>query len=139
MEKPPKIALIYGYLICLVAIITLLIAIPSLVNSIIDLSDPIHANNSYSSARQASLASFENYKMDILTSPQKEGQSTVPGYIPDDQTLRAMYEAAKADKIQSALHIAHRTIIVFSLLTIISVVLFITHFKWMRNLSKTAI
>jgi len=59
-------------------------------------------------------------------------------YIPDEATIRAMYEAAREDKIQSATHIARRTVIVFTLLTIIAVVLFVIHFRWMRQISKAA-
>ncbi|SYZ74511.1 hypothetical protein TRIP_C90139 [Candidatus Zixiibacteriota bacterium] len=139
MEKPHRIAMIYGYAVCLVAIITLLIAIPNMVNSIIDLGDPIHSGGFYSPAKQPSLASFENYKMDVLSTPQSEGKTGVTAYVPDDQTLRAMYEAARDDKIASALHIARRTIVVFGLLTIISALLFIIHFRWMRTLSKAAL
>ncbi len=126
----------YGYAVCLVAIITLLISIPNMVNSIIDLVDPIYAGGYYSPGKQASLASLENYKMDILSAPQAEGKTGQGAYVPDDLTIRAMYEAAKSDKIASAIHIARRTIIVFGLLTLFSAVLFIIHFRWMRTLTK---
>ena len=43
MEKSFRVAQIYGYLVCLVAVITFLISITQLVNSMIDLTDPIHA------------------------------------------------------------------------------------------------
>ena len=138
MEKPHRIAIIYGYAVCLVAIITLLISVPNMVNSLFDLADPIHSGGYYSPGRQASMASFENYKMDVLSAPLGEGKTGTEAYVPDDQTLRAMYEAARADKIASALHIARRTIVVFGLLTVISVLLFIFHFRWIRALSKTA-
>lgn len=136
MEKSNRIPMIYGYSVCLVAIITLLISIPNMVNSIIDLFDPIHAGVPYSSRPSASLASFETYKMDILSQSLESNKAAQPGYIPDDQTLRAMFDAAKADRIASAVHIARRTIIVFGLLAVISIVLFIIHFRWMRSISR---
>jgi hypothetical protein len=96
MEKPQKMVQIYGYLICLVAVITILIGVSAFVSAIMDLGDPIHSGW----APPQSLASFDNYKMDILKSAPKEGEEARTAYIPDDQTLRAMYEAAKNDRIQ---------------------------------------
>jgi hypothetical protein len=136
MEKPYRVAQIYGYTVCLVAVITFLISVSTLVNAIMNLGDPLHAGTSYASQMAPSLASFENYKMDILRAPQKEGETQKATYIPDDQTLRTMYEAAKSDKIQFAQHEANRSIIVDSLLIIICVALFGTHWRWMRKLAR---
>jgi len=137
MEKSHRIAAqIYGYTVCLVVVITFLISVTSLVNAIIDLGDPLHAGSSFGAEKSLSLASFENYKMDILKSTQKEGETSKAAYIPDDQTLRAMFEAAKAEKIQSAKHQANRSIIVDSMLIVICLVLFGTHWMWMRKLAR---
>ncbi len=122
--------MIYGYAVCLVAVITFIICIAGLVNAVMNLSDPLHAERDYN--KSPSLASFDIYKMDILTSSDKEQTFT-----PDDQTLLAMYEAAKSDKIQSVKHRAIRDIMVNSLLIIICTVLFLTHWLWMRRLNKT--
>jgi hypothetical protein len=134
MEKPQRVAQIYGYMVCLVAVITFLICVTMLVNAIIDLGDPLHSG--WTASGSPSLASFHNYKMDILKSSQKEGESAKAAYVPDDQTLQAMYEAAKDDKIQSARHEANRSIIVSGLLIVICIVLAWTHWRWMRKLSK---
>ena len=124
MEKPNRIAVIYGYAVCLVTVITVLISVTAIVTAIIDLSDPIHAWGQ----RGPSLASFENYKMDTLKS-QKES-----AYVPDDQTIRNMYEAAKTDRIQSVRHRSHRSIITSGLLTLICIALFGTHWRWLNRL-----
>jgi hypothetical protein len=134
MEKPQRMPQIYGYLVCLVAVITVLICASTLVYSIIDLGDPVHAG--YIAPGTPSLASFDNYKMDILKTVPKESESAKTAYIPDDQTLRAMYEAAKNDKIQFIRHEANRTIVIGSILIVICIVLFVTHWRWMRKLVK---
>ena len=135
MEKSQIIAKIYGYLVCLVAVITFLICITILFNAIIDHSDPMHADrNSYGTS--ATLVSFDTYKMDILKDTKTEGDSTKPSYMPDDKTLHTMYEAARNDKIQSTLHGINRNIVVDSLLIVICVILFSTHWFWMRKLAK---
>ena len=130
MEKSQTIgAQIYGYTVCLVAVITFLLSITAFVNAVIDLGDPLHAGWPGS----ASLASFDNYKMDMLKSSQKGDESAKSSYVPNDQTLRSMYEAAKTDKIQSVKHQSNKSMILSSILIIICFVLFITHWRWMRK------
>jgi hypothetical protein len=137
MEKTQKVgSQIYAYSVCIVAVITFLISVTTLVNAIIDLQDPIHV---FGWGGGPSLASYENYKMDILKSSQKGDESSQTSYVPDDQTLRAMYEAAKADKIQSIKHQSDKSIIVGSLLIIICVILFVTHWRWVRKLNKLVV
>ena len=130
MEKQSKIPMIYGYAVCLVTVITVIISVASFVNAVIDLGDPLYAERNYNKA--PSLASFDNYKMDIYSSSDKE-----KAFAPDDETLSAMYEAAKADKIHSVKHRANRTMIVNGLLIILCIVFFAFHWRWMRKLSKS--
>ncbi len=134
MEKTHRIAQIYGYLVCLVAIITVLISVTALVSAILDLSDPLHAG--WTPPGTASLASFDNYRADILKSAPKEAEAAKAGYVPDEQTLRAMYDAARNDKIQSVRHESNCTIIISTITIVICVVLFAAHWRWVKKLAK---
>ncbi len=134
MEKPHRnSSQVYGYTICLVAVITFLIAAVQLVNAAMDLSDPLHSSR-WGGYASVSLASYENYKMDMLKSPQRPGEEAkVASYIPDDKTMRAMYEAAKTDRIQSVKHQSYRSLLTSSLLIAICVILFVTHWRLARR------
>jgi hypothetical protein len=134
MEKPQRMPQIYGYLVCLVAVITFLICASTLIYAIIDLGDPLHAG--FTPAGAPSLASYENYKMDILRSVPKDAESAKAGYLPDDQTLRAMYESAKDYKIQNNRHDSYRTIVIDGILMVLCIVLFASHWKWLRKLAR---
>jgi hypothetical protein len=136
MEKSQKvIAQIYGYTICLVAVITLLVTINSFVNALFDLQDPLHAASASFRYQEANLSSFESYKMDVLKSPQRGGNAVKENpYIPDDKTLNVMYEAARADKIQSVRHSAHQSLTLSPLLIVICSILFVTHWRWMKKI-----
>jgi hypothetical protein len=136
MEKQQRIAQLYGYAVCLVAVITFLISTASVVGAIFDLSDPLHATGFGFGVREPSLASFENYKVDVLKSTQQEKQLSAPAYVPDDQTLHAMYEAAKTERIQTVSLRARRTITVSSLLILVCIALFTTHWTWLRRLAR---
>ena len=131
-EKSQKIQMIYGYAVCIVAVITFLISVTSVVYSLIDLTDPINAHRTYGKDAP-SLASYDNYKIDIIKSLDPKHDVDL-----DDTTLKSMYESAKSDAIAKVKHSAYRTIIVNSLLLLVCIVLFTTHFIWMRKLSKAA-
>jgi len=137
MEKPHRMAQIYGYTVCLVAVIAFIICVAQIVTSIIDMGDPLHAQGIFVMAGTPSLASFENYKMDILKNSKNDEQKTGSNWTPDDQTLRSMYQAARNDRINQANHISFRSIITNGLIILISIILFTFHWLWMRRLSKT--
>ncbi len=127
MEKQNKVRRIYGYAVAIIAIIVFIINIASLIYALLDLSDPLHAGREPS---DTSLVSFESYKLDALKGLREDVQ------VPDDQTLRAMYEAAKNDVIQSVQFHSKRSMTVSGLLIVISIILFTTHLIWMRKLAK---
>lgn len=120
MEKKRKVIQVYAIIVCIVAIITFIICTAVLVSAIIDRGDPI-----YSGGSKADLSSFLNYKMEVMKSIGKD-----QAYIPDDQTINRMYEAAKEEKINKTLHQAKSDIIVCGLLIIFCIILFFTHW-WM--------
>ena len=135
MEKSTRIiAQTYGYAICLVAVITLLISTTGLITAIIDLGDPIHAG--FTPAGSPSLVSYENYKLDVMRSTQKGTETSTASYVPTEETLKSMYEAARNDKILSSKHQSHKFILINGFLIVISVALFLVHWNWMKRMAK---
>lgn len=132
MEKPHRIAQIYGYSVCLASVITFLISLSSLVGALVDLSDPLHAEWGWG----RNLESFEAYKVDVLSSLQGREHSSTPVFVPDDQTIRTMYEAAKANRIQLVRFRVARSLTVNTLLLVASIGLFVAHWVWMGKLSR---
>lgn len=124
--------MIYGYAVCIVAVITFLISVTSVVYALMDLTDPINAYRTYNKD-VPSLASYDNYKMDIIKSLDPAHDVDL-----DDTTLKSMYEAARNDAIAKVKHDAYRSVIVNSLVLLITILLFSTHWIWMRKLSKKA-
>jgi hypothetical protein len=137
MEKSTRIAAqVYGYAICLVTVITFLISTAGLITAIIDLGDPIHAG--FVPQGSPSLASYENYKLDVMRSSQKGTETGTESYVPTEETLKSMYEAARNDRIQSSKHGANKSIMINSFLIAICIVLFFVHWVWMRRMAKSA-
>ncbi len=134
MEKSQRIITqVYGYTICLVAIITFLLSTISLVNAIIDLSDPLHS--SFNGGGSQNVISYENFKMDILKSSANSTDIKSNTYIPEEKMLHSMYESAKADKLKSIYHQSYKSILISSLLVLLSLVLFLIHWRIARKVN----
>lgn len=129
-EKSQKIQMVYGYVVCIVVVITFLISITSMVYALMDLTDPLNAHRTYGKDAP-SLASFDNYKIDIIKSLDPAHEISL-----EDATLQSMYTAAKDDAIAKVVHNSYRSIIVNGLVLFICIILFLTHWMWMRKLSK---
>jgi hypothetical protein len=126
MEKKRNIIQVYAIIVNVVAVITFIIAATSFISAIIDRSDPLYGGYS-----QVDLSSFEKYKMDVLKSTTKED-----AYIPGDDDIRDMYDAAKADMINKVMHQSFRTMVVSGVVIAIAIILFGTHWWIARKYDK---
>lgn len=133
MAKIHIVAQIYGYAVCLVTVLTFLFSVPSLLESSIDLTDIQHSKN-YNS----NYSSFESYKVhvikDMTTSYECDQEiKAKAAKLPDDQTLMRMYESEKDDSYKNAFHRTKRTLIEKVFFMLLSALLFIFHWKWVRK------
>lgn len=117
-----KATQIYGYVVCVVCIITFLITLSSLISAIIDKSDPMRSTFQ----AELNMSSFESYKVDAM-----KAISTDAAYIPADAELHTMYSAAIEDLLARRNHMISRNITVSSIILVISIILFFIHWKWM--------
>jgi hypothetical protein len=96
--------------LCVVSVIALLVSVGSLAGALLEWTDPLHAGE-LQGYPPRSLASFETYKMDVLNPPYGGPQTEAPRYVPDDETLRRKFEAARLDRIQSITARIRRTVL----------------------------
>lgn len=122
-----KAAQIYGYVVCVVAVITFIIAVASITTAIINMNAPLYSGFQ----QENSLASFENYKVDAMQNITKDA-----AYVPTDAELRTMYESALSDATAMRSHQIKRNLIVNSILLLVSLVLFFVHMKWMVRINR---
>lgn len=140
MEKTRIVPAIYGYAVCLIAVIVMLVSVSSVVNAIINLQDPIRANTmSFGFGPSANLSSFEAYKIDILTGRSNPVTTqTTPVYTPTDAELKVAYDTAKEDRIATVKQDATRSIINSIVMLIVAGVLFKTHWGWVTGMKSNA-
>ena len=125
MERKRNIIQVYSIVVNVIAIITFLIASTSFIGALIDRNDPIYGGYS-----QVDVSSFEKYKMDVMKSTTEDG-----AYIPTDEEIRTMFEAAKADKINKVMHESFKTMLVSGIIIGVCVIMFAVHWMLMKKQS----
>jgi hypothetical protein len=129
-----KVVHFYGYSVCLIAVVSFLVSVSALAGAVVEWSDPLHSID-VTGYPQRSLASFDTYKMDLLNPPYGGPQSNAPRYVPDDDTLRRMYDAAMADRIRSVRLRLRRALVGDGLIALLAAGLFVGHWNWVRRVA----
>jgi hypothetical protein len=147
-----RIAQAYGYAVCFITVIVMLIAIKSVVDSAFDLSDPIRAQSNRFGPDTPSLTSFELYKIQskrssVVSSSDGAVMATRGGVVPvptttttkaaadtvSDAELRRRYDAEREAVIGNTRFTATRSLVGNLLLIILAAVLFVVHWRWLKR------
>jgi hypothetical protein len=132
-----RVAQAYGYAVCFITVITMLIGIKSVVDAAFDLSDPIRAEGSGFGMLGRPLTNFELYKMEARRVPQlrpSPGGVARPGVDTlSDADLRKLYDAERDQTIGNAKFRAIRSLVGNLLMIVVSAVLFFIHWRWLRE------
>ena len=137
-----RIAQVYGYAVCFITVIVMLFSIRGIVDALIDLSDPIRAEGGGYGRIGRPLTNFEVYKVAVRREPNPRGQAPMPATQAQttatadtlsDAELRKMYDAEREDAIGSAKFRATRSLIGNGLLIVLAAVLFVVHWRWLKQ------
>jgi hypothetical protein len=141
MERTNRIAQIYGYAVCLVAIITILISITQIVNAAFNLSSPLRAEGY---GRGGPLTSYTAYRREQLqrsSAPERARAGVTvrdSAGVPSDAEIRQMFEDERLEQIGNVRFRAMRTLVTSTLLIIIASGLFFMHWRWLRREDQPA-
>ena len=134
MDRPSRVAQLYGYTVCPVALITILFTLPNLIETAFRLSNPLQADGQFEPA----LSSFDAYKATYDRPPfQRESQSNTSGRLSDEE-LRRQYEALRAHRIETNTFEGRRSLVSRLLLLGLAAALFYGHWRWLRRQSAEA-
>ena len=136
-----RIAQVYGYAVCFITVIVMLISIKQVVDALIDLSDPIRAEGGGYGRMGRPLGNLEVYKMAARRERNPGGPAAAPAMAPStpardslsDAELRRLYDAEREDVIGSAKFRATRSLVGNLLLIILAGVLFGIHWRWLKQ------
>jgi len=139
-----RIAQVYGYAVCLITVIVMLIAIKQVVDAAFDLSDPIRAEGGGYGRMGRPLTNFELYRVEARRQPDYRGGPTTaappvrqPADTLSDAELRRLYDAEREQAIGNARFRAIRSLVGNLLLIVLAGVLFGIHWRWLRGRDTT--
>lgn len=125
MERPRLIPQIYGYAVCLVCVITILIASGNVINGAFDAAAP-------EMSREISMGmTFDSYRMQ--RAPAVPGEAAVE-QLPDS-IARIRWEEERQQRIAAVRYHGVRSIVTATLLLLIAVGFFGAHWRWLRRLA----
>ena len=133
-----RISQVYGYAVCLITVIVMLIAIKQVVDAAFDLSDPIRADGGGYGRTGRPITNFELYKMEARnqartgTGPQPAAVKVSADSALSDADLKRMYDAEREAAIGNARFRAIRSLVGNILLIVLAGILFVIHWRWLR-------
>ena len=141
MERPERVPQLYGYTVCLVAILVMLTSVSSIVKQSFAIADPLTSEDNFSWAEPA-LTSFEAYKATRnVTFPgaTTDNREAVQRPEPTESELRTRYEALRADRVRNVRHQAQRALTSSVLIFLVAAALFWWHWRWVRGAEMRAL
>jgi len=135
MEPTQRVPQLYGYCVCLIAVVTFLFALANVVTQIFTVADPLSSADTLVSGGR-SLRSFQAYKDTYATQytalPDNQKAPTKPG----DDVLRREYAAVRADHIASERFSAFRSLSSDVVLVLVAALLFLFHWQWLQRRTR---
>lgn len=133
-----RISQVYGYAVCFITVVVMLIAIKQVVDAAFDLSDPIRADGGGYGRMGRPITNFELYKMEARRSPTRNGptpagEKASPDSAASDADLKRMYDAEREAAVGNARFRAIRSLAGNLLLIVLAGVLFGIHWRWLRK------
>jgi len=134
VEHPHRVPQLYGYTVCLVALVVALASATSIVKNTLTMVDPTyHTDGPWAGWPEPSVTSFEAFRFtsERLQETRPPG-SPAPGPVAEED-LRRRYEALRADRITRNRIAARRSLIISAVTFLFAVVLFLAHWRWLRR------
>jgi hypothetical protein len=134
VERPERVPQLYGYTVCLIALIWGLMSAVSIVENALSFSAPELRGASEYNWGEPSVTSFEAFRAtyDRARRMGADPRDTRLDSVPEPE-LRRRYEALRADRIRRARFEARREIIIDTLSLAIASALFAFHWRWLRR------
>lgn len=136
MDQPRWIPQLYGYTVCLIAVITILISLNSIVNNVFEFAEPEMSREVTGEFGGRSLEACRQRWMRTGTSVRPDGPAATPA-VPADSVLLALCAEERTDRIAAVRHRALRSLVTSTLMLLVAAVLFAVHWRWLRG-SRTA-
>ena len=136
VERPERVPQMYGYTICLVALLWAITSTITIVESALTLSAPEYSPGREYLGMEPSVSSFEAFRATYERTRRMMPANPVNPPAADtlsDAELHRRYDALRADRIQRNTVEARRSLITSLLSLLIASALFFFHWRWLTR------
>jgi hypothetical protein len=137
MERPSWIAPLYGYVVCVVAVITFIVSLSGFVDAAFERAYPLQSRGGAYSPTGESLASYEAYRTTAIERGKAAGPQPTPADTHSTAEMRSRYETLRAERIEQGRFFASQRLVKTGLLMLVAIGLFVTHWRWVRRLKES--
>lgn len=134
MTRLSWIAPLYGYLVCVIAVVTFLVNVSGFIDASFDRMNPLASARSH--GPYGSLSSFESFRATHEGGRPGRGvpdaRATPPDTLPTAE-LRQRYEALREDHLAVMTHQSTQRLVKHAFLLMVALLLFATHWAWARR------
>src|SRR6059036_575088 len=131
VDRPNRMAHLYGYTVCLISLVVALVTLSSILNAVFDRANPLQSDNPFGT----SFSSFESYKATYRREGMFDRAEGAKSDTLSDASLRTRYDALVRDRIAATRYRTGKSITIGFIFLVLSVVLFLTHWRWVRRLN----
>ena len=135
VERPERVPQLYGYTVCLIALIWALVSAMSIMDAALTLNAPLYRSNRDFGPFEPSVTTFEAFRTTYETSRRMgvdPEQRTKLDSVPEAE-LHRRYQALRDERIDRNMVEARRSLIMGMLSLLIAAVLFTLHWRWLRR------
>jgi len=136
VERPERVPQMYGYTICLVALLWAITSTMTIVESVLTLSTPEYRAGREYAGLEPSVSSFEAFRATYERTRRMMSSNPatpLPADTLSDAELHRRYDALRADRIGRNTMEARRSLITSLLSLLIAGALFVFHWRWLRR------
>jgi hypothetical protein len=134
VERPERVPQLYGYTVCLIALVWGLTSAISIVDDVLSLSAP-ELRGVSDFGWEPSVSSFEAFRAtyDRARRMTADPRDTQQLEVVPEAELRRRFEALRADRVHRARLETRRELVTGTLSLAIAAVLFVWHWRWLRR------
>ena len=139
VEHSERVPQLYGYTVCLVALIMGLVSLKSSLDSVLTLAEPTHATESpWMGWPEPSVTSFEAFRATYDRAREMSAGPNAPRPEPvAEEELRRRYDALRADRAARNTLSARRSLLSSGLWLLLSIALFTVHWRWLARRARS--
>jgi hypothetical protein len=129
-------------MVCLVAVITMLIASGGLIDGVFDsgrpeMSDRVDpAVRTFETYKQSRIERTRAYEPSRPPPAPRAVESVTAVELPPDSVLRVTYQEERKSQIDRARYQGNKRVVTSLFLLVLAIALFLTHWRWLRGLTR---